>query len=93
MHFGVKRKFQHFFQELFFPLHNFDTIQTRGFYVHQLTLSVSYMWDTISFLHTFVTKVVGFVCMSIKPSLFYETQEFSVRKISYIKVVNLCMKK
>jgi len=74
------------FSRIVFLLHNFDTIETRGVCVYQRTVSVHYILDRFSFLHPFVTKVFGFFGMSIKRSLFYGTQEFSVGKMWYNEV-------
>ena len=69
MHFGVKCKGQHLFQELLFPSHNFDTIQTDRQEVFVLSKSqLSLRFHSYTF---FVTKVVGFVDVSIKPSPFF----------------------
>jgi len=93
LHFGVKRKFQHIFQELFFPCIILTLYIQEG--IVFISAHCQYVTWGIRF-HSYTPLSpkwsVSSVCL-LNPIHFYETQEFSVRKISCIKVVNLCMKK
>ena len=63
---------------------NFDTIEARGFCVHQLTIVIT-LYGRYDFIHTHILSPkcsVSLVCL-INAVPYYETQEFSVRKISY----------
>ena len=76
MHFGVKFKGQHLFQELLFPYHNFDTIQTDKRVLCSATHNCHYDFILTHFLSPKLS--VSSMCL-LKPLLFYETQEFSVQ--------------
>jgi hypothetical protein len=88
---SVKRTFV--LRNVISPNHNFETIPSRVSCVQQHALVIT-LYERHDFILTQFLSTkwsVSSVCL-LNPLAFYETQEYSVPEISYIKIVNLSMK-